>query len=244
MKIDNNPNEDVTEQFYAINRAFEVLNDPQLKKLYDSFGEDGIGTSAASDERVNQESIEREYRTRTPFQRHSGARPEDVCTTADSFFKRGPPSRPNTASGGSGSGVRGESRESICRTCGGTGEIEEIVVSASGSTTRRGPCPSCAGVDNWDVAEVRGKSKFTDERAKAPETPTRKREVDIHSTGTREEGKKSCYDILGVPKTTDTAGIKEAYRMLAKLYHPGKFLSFGMYYQSLFCSPLTTYILV
>ena len=47
---DANPGEDTTERFQEINRAYEVLNDPDLKKKYDMFGEQGIGTSAASDQ--------------------------------------------------------------------------------------------------------------------------------------------------------------------------------------------------
>mmetsp|Transcript_18751 Transcript_18751/g.34968 ORF Transcript_18751/g.34968 Transcript_18751/m.34968 type:complete len:464 (+) Transcript_18751:196-1587(+) len=46
---DANPNRDTTEQFQDINRAYEVLKDPDLKRKYDMFGEQGIGTSAASD---------------------------------------------------------------------------------------------------------------------------------------------------------------------------------------------------
>jgi molecular chaperone DnaJ len=47
--VDANPGEDTTEKFQEINRAYEVLNDPDLKKKYDMYGEAGIGTSAASD---------------------------------------------------------------------------------------------------------------------------------------------------------------------------------------------------
>jgi molecular chaperone DnaJ len=47
--IDANPGTDTTEKFQEINRAYEVLNDPDLKKKYDMYGEAGIGTSAASD---------------------------------------------------------------------------------------------------------------------------------------------------------------------------------------------------
>lgn len=46
---DANPGEDTVALFQDINRAYEVLNDPDLKKKYDMFGEQGIGTSAASD---------------------------------------------------------------------------------------------------------------------------------------------------------------------------------------------------
>jgi molecular chaperone DnaJ len=50
MNIDANPNDDTTEKFQEVNRAYEVLKDPDLKKKYDMFGEQGIGTSASSDQ--------------------------------------------------------------------------------------------------------------------------------------------------------------------------------------------------
>jgi len=46
---DANPGEDTTEKFQEINRAYEVLNNPDMKKKYDMYGEQGIGTSAASE---------------------------------------------------------------------------------------------------------------------------------------------------------------------------------------------------
>ena len=46
---DANPGEDTTEKFQEINRAYEVLNNPNMKYKYDLYGEEGIGTSAASE---------------------------------------------------------------------------------------------------------------------------------------------------------------------------------------------------
>lgn len=46
---DANPGQDTTEKFQQVNRAYEVLSDPDLKSRYDRFGEAGVGTSAASD---------------------------------------------------------------------------------------------------------------------------------------------------------------------------------------------------
>lgn len=46
---DANPDEDTTEKFQEINRAYEVLNNPDLKQKYDMYGEQGVGTSAASE---------------------------------------------------------------------------------------------------------------------------------------------------------------------------------------------------
>jgi len=47
---DANPGKDTTEKFQEINRAYEVLNDPDLKNKYDRYGAAGVGTSAASDQ--------------------------------------------------------------------------------------------------------------------------------------------------------------------------------------------------
>jgi molecular chaperone DnaJ len=55
---DSNINKDTTIQFQELNRAYEVLSDPNLKKMYDMFGESGIGTSAATDE-VRTSAFER-----------------------------------------------------------------------------------------------------------------------------------------------------------------------------------------
>ncbi len=59
-----NPEKDTTEQFQALNRAYEVLSDPGLKKNYDMFGGRGIGTSAASDVEVGERVKQREKRRR------------------------------------------------------------------------------------------------------------------------------------------------------------------------------------
>lgn len=46
---DANPGDDTTEKFQEVNRAYEVLSNPDLKKKYDMYGERGVGTSAASE---------------------------------------------------------------------------------------------------------------------------------------------------------------------------------------------------
>jgi len=47
---DINKSDGTTEQFQRVNRAYEVLTDPVLRKRYDQFGKYGVGTSAMSDE--------------------------------------------------------------------------------------------------------------------------------------------------------------------------------------------------
>jgi len=86
---DANPNEDTTEKFQEVNRAYEVLKDPDLKKKFDMFGEQGIGTSAASDQSAG-----------SPFGGGAGFGQEvDLGDIFDSFFGGG--------GGGMGGGMGG-----------------------------------------------------------------------------------------------------------------------------------------
>jgi molecular chaperone DnaJ len=77
---DANPGKDTTEEFQSVNRAYEVLNDPDLKRKYDMFGEQGIGTSAASDSAAGG----------SPFGGGAGFGQEvDLGDIFDSFFGGG-----------------------------------------------------------------------------------------------------------------------------------------------------------
>eukprot|EP00551_Chaetoceros_affinis_P009945 CAMPEP_0203667018 /NCGR_PEP_ID=MMETSP0090-20130426/3937_1 /ASSEMBLY_ACC=CAM_ASM_001088 /TAXON_ID=426623 /ORGANISM="Chaetoceros affinis, Strain CCMP159" /LENGTH=197 /DNA_ID=CAMNT_0050531053 /DNA_START=249 /DNA_END=838 /DNA_ORIENTATION=- len=76
---DANPGKDTTEQFQEINRAYEVLNNPDLKKKYDMYGAAGVGTSAASDSTAG-----------SPFGGPGGFGQEvDLGDIFDSFFGGG-----------------------------------------------------------------------------------------------------------------------------------------------------------
>jgi hypothetical protein len=55
---DINPDETAIDLFQEINRAYEVLRDPELRKLYDWYGQNGLGTSAYSDDINSQEASE------------------------------------------------------------------------------------------------------------------------------------------------------------------------------------------
>lgn len=75
---DANPGTDTTEKFQEINRAYEVLTDPNLKQKYDMFGEQGIGTSAASDQQAG-----------SPFGGGGFGQEVDLGDIFDSFFGGG-----------------------------------------------------------------------------------------------------------------------------------------------------------
>jgi molecular chaperone DnaJ len=92
---DANPGTDTTEKFQEINRAYEVLNNPDLKRKYDMFGEQGIGTSAASDAAGGSGS---------PFGGPGGfGQQVDLGDIFDSFF--GGPGGAAGARGGRGRGA-------------------------------------------------------------------------------------------------------------------------------------------
>lgn len=90
---DSNPGQDTTEKFQDINRAYEVLSNPELKRKYDMFGERGLGTSAASDAAAGS----------SPFGGAGGGfgQEVDLGDIFDSFFGGG---------GGMGGGGRGGAR--------------------------------------------------------------------------------------------------------------------------------------
>lgn len=75
---DANPDTDTTEKFQEINRAYEVLNNPDLKKKYDMYGAAGVGTSAASDQTAG-----------SPFGGGGFGQEVDLGDIFDSFFGGG-----------------------------------------------------------------------------------------------------------------------------------------------------------
>merc|ERR1712071_74678 len=158
-----------------VNRAYEVLNDPDLKKKYDMYGEAGVGTSAASDQQAGN-----------PFGGPGGFGQEvDLGDIFDSFFgggggpgRRGPGGRPRgpvtgddlrfdleidfktavfggdekvrirhleTCDTCSGSGVEPGSKVSTCNVCGGTGVTMQVTRTPLGNFQTQQPCPACRG---------------------------------------------------------------------------------------------------
>ena len=168
---DANPGKDTTEDFQAVNRAYEVLSDDNLKQKYDTFGEQGIGTSAASDATSGN-----------PFGGFGGpggaAGGESYFTDIfDSFFGgRGGVSRgPQVGSdlrfdlevpfqtacfGGDekvrirhqetcgtckGSGVNPGAKVTQCSSCNGAGVTVAVTRTPLGNFQTQQTCPSCRG---------------------------------------------------------------------------------------------------
>lgn len=172
---DANPGEDTTEKFQEVNRAYEVLRDPDLKRKYDMFGEQGIGTSAASDSAAG-----------SPFGGGFGQQ-VDLGDIFDSFFGgggmggMGGPGGPRARRGPvvgddlrfdleidfktavfggeekvrirhletcetcGGDGVKPGSKISTCSTCGGTGVTVQVTRTPLGNFQTQQTCPTCRG---------------------------------------------------------------------------------------------------
>lgn len=169
---DANPGEDTTQKFQEINRAYEVLSNPDLKSRYDRFGERGIGTSAASDSAGP-----------SPFGGGFGQE-VDLGDIFDTFFggggpagaRGGPRSRgpiqgddlrfdleidfKTAIFGGEekvrirhlekcttceGSGVKPGASVSTCRTCNGQGVVMQVTRTPLGNFQTQQTCPNCRG---------------------------------------------------------------------------------------------------
>lgn len=170
---DSNPGKDTTEQFQDVNRAYEVLNNPDLKRKYDMYGEQGLGTSAASDAAAG-----------SPFGGGFGQE-VDLGDIFDSFFggggggmggggrarARGPMVGDDlrfdleldfktavfggeekvrirhleTCDTCSGNGVKPGSKVSTCSSCGGTGVTVQVTRTPLGNFQTQQTCPTCRG---------------------------------------------------------------------------------------------------
>jgi len=171
---DANPGKDTTEKFQEINRAYEVLSNPDLKQRYDTYGERGIGTSASSDAAGP-----------SPFGGGFGQE-VDLGDIFDSFFGgggqggpgggRGPRTRgpiqgddlrfdlevefKTAIFGGEekvrvrhlekcstcpGDGVKPGASVSTCRVCNGQGVTMQVTLTPLGNFQTQQTCPNCRG---------------------------------------------------------------------------------------------------
>jgi molecular chaperone DnaJ len=167
---DRNPEDpDAEEKFKEATEAYEVLRDSELRALYDRYGHEGIksgvggGGAGFGGFRTFDEALSifmREFggfgfedffgggRRRGGLQRGSDVKIRVKLTLDDVMHGARKTIRIpvlDTCPDCRGGGVRGGGSPTVCRRCGGTGEVQQVQRSLFGQFVRVGPCSACGG---------------------------------------------------------------------------------------------------
>lgn len=161
---DVNKDPGAEETFKEINKAYEVLSEPELRARYDRFGEAGVGGAGAggfqdfSDMGGFADIFETFFsgfsggmgqgtRRRGPM-RGDDLRLDLKLDFKDAIFggeKEIKISHQETCNTCSGSGAKPGTRPSTCSTCSGTGQVRRATRTPFGSFTQVSACPTCGG---------------------------------------------------------------------------------------------------
>ncbi len=171
---DVNKDEGAEEVFKEINRAYEVLSEPEIRTRYDRFGEAGVGGAGAggfqdfSDMGGFADIFESFFggfggaaaggggpRRRGP------SRGDDLRLDLKLDFKEAvfggekeiKISHLETCATCNGSGAKPGTRPKTCGTCGGSGQVRRTTRTPFGSFAQVSACPTCGG--SGEVVEDR-----------------------------------------------------------------------------------------
>ena len=152
------------ERFKEINRAYEVLSEPEMRARYDRFGEAGVsGAGAAGYQDMGDmggfadifESFFSGFSTGTAgaTRRRGPTRGDDLrldfkLEFREAIFGGEKEIRINhleTCKTCEGSGAKPGTRPQTCSTCGGAGQVRRATRTPFGSFTQVSACPTCAG---------------------------------------------------------------------------------------------------
>ncbi|HEY9858596.1 MAG TPA: molecular chaperone DnaJ [Candidatus Obscuribacterales bacterium] len=183
---DVNKEDGAEERFKEINRAYEVLSEPETRARYDRFGEAGVGSAAGagfqdfSDMSGFADIFESFFSGfsggagSTGRRRGGPARGDDLrldlkLDFRDAVFggeKEIRISHLETCATCSGSGAKPGTRPRTCSTCTGSGQVRRATRTPFGSFTQVSVCPTCNGSgqvieDKCEVCNGNGQKQET-----------------------------------------------------------------------------------
>ncbi|MGB3203524.1 MAG: molecular chaperone DnaJ [Crinalium sp.] len=153
------------EKFKEINRAYEVLSEPEMRSRYDRFGEAGVSSGAASGfsdmgDMGGFADIFESFFTgftgnvgQTNRRRNGPSRGDDLRLDLKLEFREGIfggekeiriPHLENCATC-SGTGAKPGTKARTCSTCSGSGQVRRATRTPFGSFTQVSVCPTCNG---------------------------------------------------------------------------------------------------
>jgi molecular chaperone DnaJ len=172
---DVNKDPGAEDTFKEINRAYEVLSEPEVRARYDRFGEAGVGGAAAGgypdfgDMGGFADIFESFFGgfgggAAQAGRRRSPTRGDDLRLDLKLDFKEAvfggekeiKISHLETCGTCKGSGAKPGTRPNTCGTCGGTGQVRRATRTPFGSFTQVSACPTCNG--SGEVIEDRCES--------------------------------------------------------------------------------------
>lgn len=163
---DVNKEEGAEDIFKEINRAYEVLSEPEVRARYDRFGEAGVGSAAQAgyqdfgDMGGFADIFESFFSgfaggggAASGTRRRGPMRGDDLRLDLKLDFKEAvfggekeiKISHLETCSTCSGTGAKPGTRPRTCSTCNGAGQVRRATRTPFGSFTQVSPCPTCNG---------------------------------------------------------------------------------------------------
>ncbi|TVQ09986.1 MAG: molecular chaperone DnaJ [Leptolyngbya sp. DLM2.Bin27] len=182
---DVNKDSGAEDTFKEINRAYEVLSEPEARARYDRFGEAGLGTGAGGgyqdfgDVGGFADIFESFFSgfsggAGQGTRRRGPTRGDDLRLDLRLDFKEAvfggekeiKISHLETCGTCTGSGAKPGTRPTTCGTCGGTGQVRRATRTPFGSFTQVSACPTCNGTgevieDRCDVCGGSGQTQET-----------------------------------------------------------------------------------
>jgi molecular chaperone DnaJ len=154
---DVNPDPAAEERFKEVSAAYEILSDPQKRQQYDLYGQ---GRGSADFPFGDVADLFETFfgqgtfgRRRTAARRSRTQHGEDLFAQVRLTFREAvfgvrrevPVARLQACDRCAGSGAEPGSSPNVCRTCGGTGQVQDVRRSIFGTVMTAHPCATCEG---------------------------------------------------------------------------------------------------